>query len=557
MIEELSIKDFAIISNLTVNFDEGMTVLTGETGAGKSIVIDALGLLVGGRGSTEFIRTGSKKCQLEGLFSLEDNHLVWNYLDELGIEYPDNQLIIHRDLTTSGKNICRINGCLVNTTILKKIGRYLVDIQGQSDQQILMQPENHLKLLDKYDSIDQLDIYIKYQEKYQTYKELKKQLDSKKENEQAYNQRIDMLKYQINEIEEASLESETEEEDLLEEKKKLDNYLNIVEQLQTTKSALDDDTSGALNALSAAMNAMDNIADLSEDYQKISESLTTMYYNLQDISSEVSSNQDGLEMDEDRLSYVDDRLSVIYQLERKYGEDIKSILNYYNNIVEEYQSLSSSDVSITELENTVTKLFDDCLALAEKLSKARKEAAVQLKNDIQEQLSDLYMEQATFEVKFKPNKELSSFGIDDLEFYISTNTGEDAKPLVKIVSGGELSRIVLALKSILTEVNGITSIVFDEVDTGVSGRVAQAIAEKIHQIGHKSQVICITHLPQVAAIADHQYYIQKNVVENRTEMNLQLLKEQERTKEIARMLSGSEITDLTLKHAEELLQKKN
>ena len=552
MLEELAIKDFAIISELQVHFEDGMTVLTGETGAGKSIVIDALSLLIGGRGSSEFIRSGANKCQIEGLFSLPNNHLLWQELEELGIEITDQQLIIQRDLYTNGKNVCRINGRLVNTSILKQIGKYLVDIQGQHDQQLLLQPENHLRLLDKYAQIEELDVYQKYQQIYQQYIELKQKLVERKENEKAYVQRVDMLKYQINEISEAQLEIE-EEEQLLEEKNRLDNYLKIAEQLTTAKEAFEDDTSGVMNALGVAMSAIDSISDLASEYANLSEIITNAYYNLQDAASEINSEFELLDMDEERQNYVHNRLAEIHQLERKYGEDIASILEYYDKIVKEYDSLTLDDQNIAELEARVESLYSEAKKAAVEISKYRKQAAKTLAQAIDKQLTELYMAQAEFEVRFQKQEQLTVNGLETVEFYMTTNTGEDMKPLAKIVSGGELSRIILALKSIFTEAQGITSIVFDEVDTGVSGRVAQAIAEKIYQLGTYSQVLCITHLPQVAAIANQQYFIQKEIIDQRTEMKLELLDEDERVKEIARMLSGAEVTELTLEHAKELL----
>ena len=552
MLQELVIRDFAIIANLQVSFEDGMTVLTGETGAGKSIVIDALSLLMGARGSGEFIRTGAKKCQLQALFSLPKENIVWNILGDLGLPIDDGELIIQRDLLASGKNVCRINGMLVNTNILRQVGQYLVDIQGQNDQQLLLQAENHISLLDNYAKLYSQPCYKKYQETYYKYLEVKKKLDQRKMNEQAYVQRVDMLSYQIQEIEDANLEI-GEEEKLKEEKNLFDNYLNIMEQLNTSSQALNDEESGALNALSVAMSAINDIAGLSKNYENISEIITNAYYSLQDVSSEIASEQDMLEFDEERMQYVEERLSDIYQLERKYGEDIDSILQYLQDIKEEYQSLTFDNQSLEDLQKLVDNLYKELEKYGQEMSKIRHRMAQQLSQAIDQELAELYMEQAHFEVKFIKNTTLDVNGIEKVEFYMITNAGESLKPLSKIVSGGELSRIILALKTIFTDTREITSIVFDEVDTGVSGRVAQAIANKIHQIGEKSQVLCITHLPQVAAIADHHYYIQKEIIDDRTEMHLTLLNDSQKVKEVARMLSGVEMTELTLEHAEELI----
>lgn len=551
MLQELMIRDFAIISNLNVRFDDGMTVLTGETGAGKSIVIDALGLLIGGRGSTEFIRHQAKKCQLEGLFTLPKKHPVFEELENLGIETPDEQIIIQRDILANGKNTCRINGHLVNIATLKQIGRYLVDIQGQQDHQLLLQPDYHHVLLDCYAKDQIAKPLAEYQAIFSEYQQLAKELKDRKHNEKEFAQRMDMLQFQIQEIEAANLE-EGEEERLREELNRLQHVRRIGEQLQLSYEALTDEMQGGERALNVAMSAMNDIANLAGEYQQMAELLTNAYYTVTEVISDIDSAMDNLDVDEGRQDFVENRLMEIHGLERKYGEDIPAILRYYDDIVEEYTHATSYGDSVEELQQQVDRLEEQLQKQADKLSSIRHQASKQLAKDIAEQLKELYMEQAEFEVRFTETP-LMRDGKEEVEFYITTNKGEEMKPLVKIVSGGELSRIILALKTIFTESRGITSIVFDEVDTGVSGRVAQAIAEKIYQIGEHSQVLCISHLPQVAAFANHQYYIRKDVEDGRTEMHLTLLNDGERIDEIARMLSGTEVTELTREHAKELL----
>lgn len=552
MLQELSIRDFAIISTLTVRFDDGMTVLTGETGAGKSIVIDAVSLLIGKRGSVDYIRNGAKKCQLEGLFTLPAGHVVYQKLEEYGIEAEDEMIIIQRDIFQNGKNTCRINGRLVNTTILKKIGSYLVDIQGQHDNQRLLQPEEHLSLLDDFGKAKIDPIKQEYQEAFQQYQEVHQLLEQRRHNEQEFVQRLDMLQYQKEEIEAADLEA-GEEEELIEERNRLNNFLKIGEQLQTSYEALTAEGAGSLNALSVAMSAMNEIADLSSDYQEMAEEITSSYYVLQDIADRVVHERDLLEMDPARQEFVEERLRLIRTLKRKYGESIDEILAYYDEIVTELDQSAHMETQIEELEAQEKQLFDGVCVLGKQLTKVRQEEAQRLTEGIHHHLKELYMDKAIFEVRFKSLTTPSLQGLETVEFYISTNVGEEIKPLVKVVSGGELSRIMLALKTIFSEAQGMTSIVFDEVDTGVSGRVAKAIADKIYQIGEQSQVLCISHLPQVAAIANHQYHIQKEVHSGRTEMKLTTLSEDERIDEIARMLSGSEITEATRQHAKELL----
>lgn len=552
MLQELSIRDFAIISQLNVQFEEGMTVLTGETGAGKSIVIDAVSLLIGKRGSSDYIRKGAKKCQLEGLFTIQ-NEALYQTLAEYGIECEDEMLVVQRDISMNGKNTCRINGHLVNTTILRNVGRYLVDIQGQNEQQKLMQPEAHLELLDSFGADKIQTLLTEYQTLYQEYQDIHRLLEKRRKNEKEYAQRIDMLKFQVNEIEAAQLEP-GEEETLIEERNRFNNFLRIVEQLQTGYEALNDESSGALNALGIALSAMNDIASLSENYQSLADEISNAYYALQDAADQLGSERDALEMDEERQQWVEDRLMLIRSLERKYGETVDDILNYYDKISQELAESLDVEGSLELLEEKEQVAYQKTLEKAKELSRERHNMARQLTERIHEQLKALYMDKAVFEVRFLPNDTLQSTGIDRVEFYISTNTGEDLKPLVKVVSGGELSRIMLALKTIFSELQEVTSIVFDEVDTGVSGRVAQAIAEKIHRIGQSSQVLCISHLPQVAAIADQHYYIQKTIRDGRTEMSLTTLDSSSRVDEVARMIAGNEVTPATREHARELLQ---
>lgn len=554
MLQELSIHDFAIISQLNVQFEDGMTVLTGETGAGKSIVIDAVSLLIGKRGSTDYIRKGAKKCQLEGLFTIQNDEL-YKKLAEYGIDCEDDMLVLQRDISTNGKNTCRVNGHLVNTTILKTIGSYLVDIQGQNEQQKLMQPEAHLELLDSFDPNHVQPLLREYHQIYNQYQEVHQLLERRRQNEKEYAQRIDMLKFQVNEIQSAHLEI-GEEESLTEERNRLNNFLRIAEQLQTGYEALSDETNGSLTTIGVAMSALNDIASLSENYQTLADEISNAYYSLQDVANQLSNERDDLEMDEERQQWVEERLMLIRSLERKYGETVADVLSYYDKISKELEESMDEGDSLAALEEKEGKLYQKALSKAKELSRERHRMATQLTEKIHEQLKALYMDKAVFEVRFYPREQLQSNGIENVEFYISTNMGEDLKPLVKVVSGGELSRIMLALKTIFSELQDVTSIVFDEVDTGVSGRVAQAIAEKIHRIGQSSQVLCISHLPQVAAIADHHYYIQKSVHDGRTEMSLTTLDNQSRVDEIARMISGNEVTAATIEHAKELLNHK-
>lgn len=552
MIQELSVQDFAIISSLNLEFKEGMTVLTGETGAGKSIIIDAMGLLIGGRGSSDFIRDGMDKCRIEGSFYVENKKPMTNYLEGKGIEMPDELLVIQREIYRNGRNNCRINGQLVNTKILREVGQRLVDIHGQNEHQELMNPSHHLSLLDNF-AADVLGTLLSdYQFHFKKYQELSINIKKYYENEKEYVQRMDMLNFQFDEISEANL-VEGEEELLLEERKKMLSFQQITDSLKNTYHYLDSDESQALDLVAQSMNEMGHIEHLDKEYKDTHELIQTAYYSLQEALANITSLMDTLELDEERLNEVDNRLDTIRQLKRKYGETIMDVLAYFKMISEELSINETSTMDIEKMEAEFSKEKEYVAELAQLLTEKRLEIAVNLEKDILEELKSLYMENTQFKVIFESTDSYQLTGTDKVEFFISANVGEELKPLTKVVSGGELSRVMLAIKTIFSKSQGITSIVFDEVDTGVSGRVAQAIAEKIHEIGSNSQVLCITHLPQVAAISDTHYYIQKQIINNRTETSVRELSENERVSEIARMLSGAEMTQLTREHAKELL----
>lgn len=551
MIQELTVQDFAIISNLTIPFREGMTVLTGETGAGKSIIIDAMGLIAGGRGSIDYIRDGAEKCRIEGSFFVSDNEDVATFLEKNGIEPSDGQLVIQREIYRTGRNNCRINGQLVTTKILREIGPYIVDIHGQNEHQELMHVSNHLHLLDQYGMKQLGNELTVYQEKFKNYMSLKEHVNHLLNNEKEFAQRMDMLTFQYKEIESAQL-TDGEEETLIEERRKLMNFQKIMDSLKKTYQYLDNEELNAVTLSGAAMTEMEQIETIDEEYSETTELLRTAYYSLQEATGRVSSSLEQLEMDDERLIVIENRLDVIRQLKRKYGDSVGEILEYFKGISEELSEELGNTTDVNKLTEKLEQDKNELNKLAKNISQIRRSVANVLEKNIMKQLASLYMEQAIFKVDFIET-ELTINGLDKIEFYLSTNVGESPKPLTKIVSGGELSRIMLALKTIFSATQSVTSIVFDEVDTGVSGRVAQAIAEKIHQIGKYSQVLCITHLPQVAAIADTQYFIRKVVKGNRTQTIVNELTKTERVNEIARMLSGADVTELTKEHAKELL----
>ena len=556
MLQEITIDNLAIINHLTLAFGQNMTVLTGETGAGKSIIIDAVGLLAGARGSQELIRQGTDTLEVQGQFLLPDDPQYSELLDQLGIDHEDRTVIISREIHRNGRNTIRTNGTLINTTILRKIGAPLVDIQGQNDNQRLLQPDQHLPMLDHFAGANVQKLLQQYQEHYRLYRKLKKTLATKQANEQQWAQRLDMLRYQVQEIQSADLKVD-EEDTLISERDRLDHFQQIQNTLQQLVAILNGgENAPVLDQLATAMDAVNEITQFDDNYADIGKALEDSYYSLQDVANQSSHELDGLEFDEERLNEINTRLDLINDLERKYGDTVPDILAYYNKIHHELADMEGTVDSNDELEEQLATVVKQLEELGNQLSEQRKKVAKDLEKRVHHELSALYMEKAVFKVHFAkvPVHSFTPTGVDNVEFYIQTNPGERMGPLAKIASGGELSRVMLALKTIFTEQADVTSIIFDEVDTGVSGRVAQAIADKIKVIADHSQVLCITHLPQVAAVAQHQFLIQKQVHDQRTTTTVTKLNHQERVDELSRMLAGEKITKLTREHANELLK---
>lgn len=554
MLNEISIRNFAIIEELQVNFESGLTVLTGETGAGKSIIIDAVQLLAGGRGSQKFIRHGAKKAEIEGLFTVDNKvHPVIETLGEFGITVEEGVIILSRQMSTNGKNVCRINGTLVTIAIMREVGSQIIDIHGQHENQELMHERRHIYLLDQFANMQNEQAYISYTKLYEQYVKMKKKIEAADENEQQIAQRIDLYSFQLREINEASLEI-GEEEQLEEERRTLQNFNRLFERLNTAYESISGD-SKALDLVGSAMSDLEDAANIQSDIEPHLETVSTNFYTLQDTAHELKNVIDTMFYDPERLDVIENRLALMNNLKRKYGKTIEDIILYRDHIADELDALLNRDERLQAEEEKFQHLVEDLEIEAEELSIIRKDVAKKLELAVMEQLVQLHMEKAKFEVKFQRNAavKFDANGFDEIAFHISTNVGEPIKPLVDVASGGELSRLMLALKTIFSKHQGITSIIFDEVDTGVSGRVAQAIAERIAMIAHHSQVLCISHLPQVASMADQHYLIKKDVKDNRTFTEIDSIRDEERTKELSRMLAGAETTALTIKHAEELL----
>jgi DNA repair protein RecN (Recombination protein N) len=553
LLAELSIKNFAIIEALSVTFTKGLTVLTGETGAGKSIIIDAIHLLVGSRGSAEFVRHGEEKAEIEGLFQVDDNnHPVIVKALEFGIDVEEGMVILRRDISQTGKSVCRINGKLVTIATLREIGATLVDIHGQHEHQELMDDSRHLSLLDQFGADHILPSLGEYQQVFRRYEQTLQKLKALSENDQQTAHRLDLIQFQLDEIQKANLKL-NEDEELFEEKRKLSNFERVFESLQSSHLALQGEQKG-LDWISMVMGHLEDAAALDTAYKGIYEAVSNSFYQLEDAASALRNELDVLEYDPKRLHEIEDRLTEINQLKRKYGRTINEIVEYAVRIEEEIETLQNKETHIGELEKELTSVKKDLILEAKQLTEIRLKWAEKLTKLIHKELKELYMAKTVFEIRFESNsQQFTKNGVDHVAFYISTNPGEPLKPLSKVASGGELSRIMLALKSIFSKHQGVTSIIFDEVDTGVSGRVAQSIAEKIYKVADGSQVLCISHLPQVAAMADTHLFISKIIKGGRTKTSVTPLQIDEKINEIGRMISGTEITDLTKKHAEELL----
>ncbi len=553
MLLEISIKNFAIIEAISLNFEKGMTVLTGETGAGKSIIIDAMNMMLGARATMDVIRHGVPKAEIEGLFSVENSHALQMIFDEQGIELGD-EIIIRREILQNGRSVSRVNGQMVNLSVLRSIGQYLVDIHGQHDQEELMRPQLHIQMLDGFGDADFLELKQAYQTNFDAYRKMRKQLLEIKKNQEEHKARIEMLEFQMAEIESASLQP-GEDLKLNQERDKLLNHKNIADTLTNAYTMLDNEEFSSLANVRSAMNDMESLEEYDVEYREISTSLSESYYVLEDVTKRLEDIIESLDFDGNRLMQIESRLDLIHAITRKYGGNVDDVLMYFAKITEEYHLLTGNHLSSDDMEVELKKLEVSLVDLATKLASARHNLAQQLEIEIQQELKDLYMDKARFQVQFTKGK-FTREGNESVEFYISTNPGEAFKPLVKVASGGELSRLMLAIKSAFSRKEGKTSIVFDEVDTGVSGRVAQAIAQKIHKIGQNGQVLAISHLPQVIAIADFQFFIEKISNDHSTVSTVRLLTVDERVEEVAKMLAGENVTEAALSQARELLQSK-
>ena len=547
MLSLLHIENIAVIEQADISFDRGFNVLTGETGAGKSIVIDAISAILGQRAYRDMIRTGTSKASVRAVFTKVPN---FPWFEENGVEY-DEETVIQRDIFLDGKNVCRVNGTLVTVAILHKLGIQLINIHGQHDSASLFDEENHLRFLDAF--ADNGALLADYREKFAAVSELRRQIDRMSMDEGEKLRRMETLKYQISEIEKADLKSG--EDEVLEQRRKLlQNSEKLSQGLEEASEALlgGDDSDGAAALLAQAAYALSRIARYSDDYTGFQERLTDLKYQVQDIADEVRDSLDELSYSADELETIEARLDIIHRLRRKYGADCDEILAYLDKAQKELDEIEFADDRVEQLKKKLAKQEKQAWDAALALRKNRQEQGTVMAEKILSELSQLDMPRVQFQCRFRET-ELTSEGADAVAFYLSANAGEDLKPLSKVASGGELARIMLSMKNVLAEKDAVDTLIFDEVDTGVSGRAAQRIAEKLKSLASHKQVLCVTHLPQLAALADTHMLIAKSEHDGRTYTTVTPLDRKGRAMELARIIGGTNITETTLKSAEEML----
>jgi DNA repair protein RecN len=560
MLRELSIRNLAVIEEVNVSFHHGFHVLTGETGAGKSIIIDALSLIVGGRGSADMVRYGCDKAEMEAMFDLSSIHPVWEVLERLGVQASrEEMLVIRRELTSHGKSSSRVNGQLVTMTMLREIGECLVNIHGQHEHQSLLRTEQHLEWLDLFAGDLLIERKTAYRAVYQQLQQARASVRELEETTRHNVQMLDLYRYQIEEITNANLK-DGEDEHLMEEKRKLQYAGKRMDSVSEAYALLYNGK--GLDAISKAITKLTDIQTYDPAVlTPMLEQLQSAFYQAEDAVFQLRDYRDSIDSDPEQLSMIEDRLDLINGLKRKYGESIPDILQYLERITEERDKIENRDEYLDKLRKDELRLYLQAHELAQELSELRAHASDRLSAAIELELKQLQMGNTVFRVQLEhpaaveasEMATLNANGIDEAIFMLSTNPGEPLKPLNKIASGGEMSRIMLALKAIFAEIDQVPVLIFDEVDTGVSGRAAQAIAEKMSQLSAKCQIFSITHLPQVACMADHHYEIRKHIIEQRTSTNVTKLVEHSRIEELARMLGGVEVTEKTRHHAQEML----
>ncbi len=541
MITTLHIKNIGIIEDITIDFNQGLNVLTGETGAGKTLIIDSLQIISGGRFSKEMIRKGENQSFVE-LCMYEPEHE----------KAMDGNIIVSREINVNGKNMCKINGRMVTVNELKEFMNQFIEIHGQNDNQNLLENKMHLNYLDGFIGEKIRDKRNKYEKLYDQYCEIKQELKNNFGDEKERQRKLDLLQYQIKEIEEANLK--VSEEEALEEKRKIMlNAEKIIENLQEADSLISEN---GIDNISMAIRALEKIEQIDGKYEKASSELKNIYYELQELARDVNSYKTDVEFNEEERDFVEERLDLIYALKRKYGNTVEEILKYQEKIKEEVEHIENLEEYNEKLRKRQEEIEEQMKILADPMHQERENKAKDLSEKINQELKELEMKNANIHVKviYLENEYLKT-GKDKVTFYITTNRGEEEKELSKIASGGEMSRTMLAIKKVLADTDEMPILIFDEIDTGISGKAANSVANKLKTIANKHQVMCISHLPNIAAMADYNYFISKEVEQDRTKTQIKLLQEKEVIEEIARISAG-EINEVSLQYANELRNKK-
>ena len=547
MLRGLDIRNVAVIEKLNLEFFDGMTVLTGETGAGKSIIIDSINMILGARTNKSLVRHNEEKAFVSACFDATKD--VIKMLEAEGIEIDEQSIIISREVNSEGKSVARINGVMVPLNTLREISGNLVNIHGQQDNQAILDKEKHAYFLDAYANNEK--ILLEYEEQLKKVKDIKKRLFNSEIDEQEKLRRIDLLRYQTEEIEKAKL-IPGEKERLLEERILVKNSADISAKVSEAYHILyENDNMAAYDAISLAVRALESISEYDKNIEGLFTKLVDIKYAVEDIVHELRGMD--LEYDEGYLNEIEERLDVITSLEKKYGGTTDEVLSFFESASKELENIINSDELIKKLKEELKEEENILKNLGERLFGERKKAAERLSEEIIKELSELDMEKAVFKVLVEHTDEFFKNGMDLVEFLISANPGEPLKPLTSVASGGELSRTMLAVKTVLAGCGGAETLIFDEIDTGVSGRAAQKIAAKLWGLGREDQVICISHQPQLAAYADNHYYIEKNINEERAKTTVRNLNEEERKLELARIIDGSDITETAVIHAGEMI----
>ena len=554
MILELYMKNCALVEELRLTIDENLNILTGETGSGKSIIIDALGLCLGEKYDRSFLRKGSEKGIVEAIFSSESQHLK-DVLEKYDIELDeDNLLVITRVIYNDGKSVARVNGRTLKLSVLKEIATTLIDVHGQHQNQALFNKETHLQFLDLFGESDLQDLKLDYKDMYKEYTRVKNALNVLTENkdDMQIQREIDLLKFQINEIESANL-SKDEYEELLKQRDVFRNSEKIYSNLNLSYQNLYEGSVNAVDLIGSASKELSSIAEYDKVLSEYNENVERIMYELQDISREIRNYKESVDFEPYELEQIEIRIDEINNLKRKYGNTIEEIFEYYDKTKNRLDEILNRDEKVEELKREILRIEKVLNDKAERLTQARQKVAYSLEEVLLIELKSLNMKNVVFKVNFEESN-FTLEGKDDIEFMISFNLGEDIKPIYKVASGGEMSRFMLAFKTILADIDQIDTLVFDEIDTGISGIAAQIVGEKLSQIAKKKQIICITHLPQIAANADTHYCIEKNTSNDRTFTNIRRLDRDQKRDEIARLIAGSNITEKTIEHASEIIE---